>query len=120
MKTAIVTGGSGGIGTAISRRLAEMGYDTAICYRSGREKAEAEAAALRERGFSAFALKLDVSDEASVISGIAECEKRGPLAVAVNNAGICVRPPGDVRDKHHRAFPALQGGGEAHASPQGR
>ena len=89
MKTAIVTGASGGIGSAIAARLAGMGYDTAVCYKNGKEKAEAAAAGLCALGLSAFPLYLDVTDEASIVSAAAACEERGPLAVAVNNAGIC-------------------------------
>ncbi len=88
MYTAIVTGGSGGIGSAIAAGLARAGYDTAVCYRSSMEKAEATAAELNAAGYSAFPLFLDASDEASIIKAVEKCERRGPVAVAVNCAGI--------------------------------
>ena len=88
MYTAIVTGASGGIGSAIARRLARMGYDTAVCYKSGKERAEALVSQILEEGCSAFPLCLDAADEDSIVRAVEECEKRGPLAAAVNNAGI--------------------------------
>ena len=40
-KTALVTGGSGGIGSEICRVLAEDGWQVAVCYRNGRAEGEA-------------------------------------------------------------------------------
>ena len=62
-KTAVITGGSRGIGAATASKLAEMGNDIAIIYAGNREKAEALCCELEER----FAVKAqryccDVSD----------------------------------------------------------
>lgn len=90
MKTALVTGASGGIGSAIAKRLAAMGYDVAVCYNRGKEKAEAVVSSILSAGGSAFPLKLDVRSEREIAAAVAACEARGPLSVAVNNAGICL------------------------------
>ena len=49
-KTALVTGGSGGIGSEICRVLAEDGWQVAVCYKKGRAAAEALVSELKERG----------------------------------------------------------------------
>lgn len=52
-KTALVTGGSGGIGSEICRALAEDGWQVAVCYKNGRAAAEALVSELKERGLCA-------------------------------------------------------------------
>ena len=87
-KTALVTGGSQGIGETISRRLAAAGATVLVAARS-EEKAAAVAAAIVEAGGAAEAVRLDVADPASV-SGVFKgiVERHGKLDVLVNNAGI--------------------------------
>ena len=87
-KTALVTGGSHGIGETISRRLAAAGATVLVAARS-EERAAAVAAAIVEAGGSAEAVRLDVADPASV-SGVFKgiVERHGKLDVLVNNAGI--------------------------------
>ena len=80
MKKAIVTGGSGGIGEAICRRLAEEGYYVYAGYCSSEEKARKIAA---ETGGEA--IRLDVSSIDDVLS---VSEKIGAVDLLVNNAGI--------------------------------
>ena len=87
-KTALVTGGSQGIGETVARRLAAAGATVLVGARSG-EKAAAVAASIVEAGGQAEAVRLDVADPASVTEvfrGIAE--RHGKLDVLVNNAGI--------------------------------
>jgi 3-oxoacyl-[acyl-carrier protein] reductase len=88
-KTALVTGGSRGIGAAVVLRLAEAGYDVAFCYRSDREAADRVAAQLTERGARSFHDVCDVADYAAAESfaGKAEAEL-GPLDLLVNSAGV--------------------------------
>lgn len=80
MKKAVVTGGSGGIGSAICRALAENGYYVYVGYASSAEKAELLAAEI-----GGEPLKLDVSCAESIK---AACEKTGAVNLLVNNAGI--------------------------------
>jgi 3-oxoacyl-[acyl-carrier protein] reductase len=79
-KTALVTGGSRGIGAAVARELARAGATVVVGYRSGAEEAEAIAAEVGGR-----AVQADVSnvDDAKRL-----VEEAGDLDVLVNNAGI--------------------------------
>ena len=88
-KAAIVTGGSGGIGSAVSRKLAQAGYLTAIAYNKGKEAAESLAAELRGAGFTAEAFHYDIADADSTAEFLSEVEKSfGECELLVNNAGI--------------------------------
>ncbi|WP_028242691.1 3-oxoacyl-[acyl-carrier-protein] reductase [Pseudobutyrivibrio ruminis] len=89
MSTVLVTGGSRGIGRVIADKLAETGFDIAICY-SGNENAAEETVKLcEEHGVNAIAIKCDVSNEADVAEMFAAVkEKFGPVDVLVNNAGV--------------------------------
>jgi len=87
-KIALVTGGSQGIGEAISKRLGAAGAHVAVAART-EEKARAVAEAIVRGGGSAEALRMDVAEPASVTSGVkALVEKHGKLDILVNNAGV--------------------------------
>lgn len=86
-KVAIVTGGGGGIGAAICQRLAEAGAQVAI-FDINLDAAATVAAALSAQGATAQAFSVDLTDQASVIAGVAAVEQQlGPVGVLVNNAG---------------------------------
>ncbi len=93
MKTAIITGGSRGIGEAMTLKLGEMGYNVVINYRSESSKALTEAliAKLKEQyGVEGFAVQADVSryeDCEKLVKAAVEHFGR-KLDVLVNNAGI--------------------------------
>ncbi len=87
-RTAFVTGGSRGIGRAIALGLAEAGADVAFTYREQRGEAEAVAREIEKLGQSALALKMDVTDRASVVAAAKRSEELGPATILVNNAGI--------------------------------
>ena len=83
-RVAIVTGGSRGIGAAISTALKDAGYSVAATYAGNDEKAAAFTA---ETGIKTY--KWDVADYEACAAGIAQVEADlGPVEVLVNNAGI--------------------------------
>lgn len=93
MKTAIITGGSRGIGEAMTLKLGEMGYNMVINYRSESSKTLTEAliAKLKEQyGVEGFAVQADVSryeDCEKLVKAAVEHFGR-KIDVLVNNAGI--------------------------------
>ncbi|MDD7909424.1 MULTISPECIES: acetoacetyl-CoA reductase [Pseudovibrio] len=83
-QVAVVTGGTRGIGAAISKGLQEAGYTVAATYAGNVEKAEAFSA---ETGIKVY--KWDVSDASACEIGIQQVsEELGDIEVLVNNAGI--------------------------------
>lgn len=88
----IVTGGSRGIGAAISRRLAADGYSVAVNFASDAKSAEATVADIKQAGGKAQAFKADVGAPAALPRLFDEATKAlGPLAGLVNNAGATGR-----------------------------
>jgi NAD(P)-dependent dehydrogenase (short-subunit alcohol dehydrogenase family) len=85
----IVTGGSRGIGAAISRRLAADGYSVAVNFASDARAAEATVADIKKAGGRALALEADIADPAALHRLFEEATQAlGPLAGLVNNAGV--------------------------------
>lgn len=86
MRSALVTGGSEGIGFATAKMLLDAGYAVAIC---GRRQAKLdEAVAKLGGGKRVRALRMDATDEASVAAGLAELDKAGfAIDILINNAG---------------------------------
>jgi 3-oxoacyl-[acyl-carrier protein] reductase len=88
-KTALVTGGSRGIGRAISLRLADMGARVAINYVSNPDAAQEVVDAIAARGGDGRLYKFDVADTNAVNVAVAEIiDDFGRLDILVNNAGI--------------------------------
>ncbi|GAF13950.1 3-oxoacyl-[acyl-carrier protein] reductase [Bacillus sp. JCM 19046] len=88
-KTAIVTGGSRGVGKAIVLALAEAGAHVVFTYQSNRAKAEAVLEEVRLRGTDAEAIQLDLSDAAATETVIEQAVKRfGRVDLLVNNAAV--------------------------------
>ncbi|MCL2553591.1 MAG: SDR family oxidoreductase, partial [Actinomycetia bacterium] len=93
-RVAVVTGGSGGIGTAVARRLAEQGTAVAVHYAGRAEQAEKVAAEITAGGGRAVALPGDVADPAQMTALFDTVEQRfGGVDVVVNTAGIMLLSP---------------------------
>jgi acetoacetyl-CoA reductase len=87
-RTALVTGGTGGIGTAIVRYLARQGHRVAANHRS-EARAEAWRLAMLEEGIEVTLAHGDVSDPVASEAMIRRIEASlGPIDILVNNAGI--------------------------------
>lgn len=88
-KTALVTGGSRGIGRAICTALAEAGANIITCYAGNAAAVEETVAQCREHGVQADAIQADVKSEADVKKLFDfVTETYGSLDILVNNAGV--------------------------------
>jgi 3-oxoacyl-[acyl-carrier protein] reductase len=88
MKRALVTGGSGGIGAAICKRLAADGHHVVVHANRSREKAAAVVAEILAAGGSAEAVAFDVTDRAATAAALEVLLEAGAIQILVNNAGI--------------------------------
>jgi len=88
MRRALVTGGSGDIGSAICRRLAEAGLEVIIHAHQGTDKAEGLAESLRGAGHTATTAAFDVTDPEDTRQAVEGLLADGPIQVLVNNAGL--------------------------------
>ena len=89
MRTAIVTGGSRGIGRAVAVALAGGGWQVAIGYRTNEADAKETLDLLEQAGTPGLAVALDVTDESSVTEAFRRVsEEAGNVTGLVNNAGM--------------------------------
>lgn len=107
-KTALITGGSRGIGAAIARRLAADGANIVISYANSAEKAASLVRELESQGVKAAAVKADQGDASQVSLLVRETASRfGNLDILVNNAGVFVMgavgdPASDIAALDHQ------------------
>lgn len=88
-RTALVTGGSRGIGRAVTRRLAQSGIRVGINYRSDEAAAKALVDTIRSQGGEAQAFQADVSDPEQAEHLVESVRRQfGTLDILINNAGI--------------------------------
>ncbi len=88
-KTVLITGGSGGIGSATVKKFSNKGFNVAINYLSNEEKAIELKNELLNNGIKAEIYKADVSNETEVQNMISKIKNNfSKLDVVVNNAGI--------------------------------
>ncbi|GLW56529.1 SDR family oxidoreductase [Kitasatospora phosalacinea] len=88
-RVALVTGGSGGIGRAVVRRLAAAGHPVAVHYSGSKDKAEALVAEVVGNGGRALAVGGDVADEREMTAAFDRVEAEfGGLDVVVHTAGV--------------------------------
>ena len=98
-KVAIVTGAAQGVGLGIAQVLAAKGVAVALADVQA-DQAESEAEALRQKGFQAIGVGLDVVSSESWIEAIQKTEQHfGALDVLVNNAGISPRGTAEFTDE---------------------
>ena len=88
MKRALVTGGSGALGAAISVKLAASGHHICVHAHHRIEEAHRVAAAIVESGGSAEVMAFDVTDADATKRALATLLEAGPVQILVNNAGI--------------------------------
>ena len=87
-RVALVTGGTGGIGTAICKKLADMGHRVATNYRN-EEKAREWQARMQSSGYDFGLAKGDVSSPEEAAAMVRDVESTlGPIDILINNAGI--------------------------------
>jgi 2-deoxy-D-gluconate 3-dehydrogenase len=92
-KTAIVTGGNGGIGLGMARGLAGAGARVVVAARNA-EKSRRAVRELERLGTEAWSIPVDVADESSVNALVqTTVERSGRLDILVNNAGMNIRKP---------------------------
>ena len=93
-KIALITGGSRGIGRAITSKLASEGADVIINYLRKRETAEKTAQAIREKGLNAYLIRANLAEPEKIDAMFAEItEKFGRLDILINNAASGVARP---------------------------
>jgi len=88
----LVTGGSRGIGAAVSQAAAAAGYPVAVNYASNEEAAQRIVARIVDGGGRAIAVRGDVADERQVVAMFQQVDRElGKLSGLVNNAGVVDR-----------------------------
>jgi len=102
---ALVSGGSRGIGAAIVRRLATIGWRVSFSHLGDEQSAREVEKAVRELGTEVAAAEVDMTDSAAVASWVRRAEEKlGPVGAVVSCAGVIRdRPPSLVADADWRA-----------------
>jgi 3-oxoacyl-[acyl-carrier protein] reductase len=103
-KRALVTGGSGGIGAALCRRLARDGHHVYVHAHRGVAVARALVQEIIAGGGEAEAICFDITDAPAVGAALAGALESGPIQILVNNAGVhddAVLPGMSAAQWHH-------------------
>lgn len=108
-RTALVTGGSKGLGQALAGALSGAGADVALTSRNAAEARTAAAQIKAHTNGRVLAFQADAADRAQVEASVAQTNKAlGPIDILVNNAGINIRSPiVDLRDEDWDAVLAI-------------
>jgi 3-oxoacyl-[acyl-carrier protein] reductase len=101
-KVALVAGGSRGIGAAVARRLAAMGAEVVVTYKSRRDAADAVVSDVTRAGGKALALEADIVQSDSVDALVEHTMRRcGRIDILINSAGIAPYRPLAAIDTAH-------------------
>ena len=93
-KSALVTGGSRGIGAAIVKRLASEGANVALTYSNSPDRANEVVKAAQASGVRSLAIQADSADASAVVTAVERTvSELGGIDILVNNAGILVTGP---------------------------
>ena len=105
-KRALVTGGSGGIGGALCRRLALAGHHVYVHSHTGGAIAQKLVAEIRAQGGAATAIAFDITDTTATRLALEAALETGPIQILVNNAGVFdYKPLPDITETHfHNLF----------------
>ena len=88
-RTAVVTGGMGGLGESISTKMADAGYKVVVTYSPSNTKYKAWLEEMKGRGYTFGAYPVDVADFDDCAAKCVQMQKEcGPIDILVNNAGI--------------------------------
>jgi len=87
-RRALVTGGSGGIGSAICRALAASGVQVIVHAHRQLDRAQSLAHELMEQGATASAVSFDLTDDVGTQAAVESLLADGPIQILVNNAGM--------------------------------
>jgi acetoacetyl-CoA reductase len=88
-RTALITGGMGGLGETISTKMHDAGYHVVVTRSPGNNNAENWLADMKARGYQVAAFPIDVSDYDSCELGVSNIHREiGPIDILINNAGI--------------------------------
>jgi len=102
-KTALVTGGSKGIGSAICIRVAKLGYTVYVHYNSDIAGAESVVKEIEAAGGEAHAIKADLNNRDEILKMVDAVKgKISKLDLLVCNAGVLVRPDGITSTEAYR------------------
>jgi acetoacetyl-CoA reductase len=88
-RTAVVTGGMGGLGESISTKMHDAGYRVVVTYSPGNANADNWVKQMKARDYNFYAFPVDVADFDSCQQTMAKVQSQvGPVDILVNNAGI--------------------------------
>ena len=88
-RTALITGGMGGLGETISTKLHDQGYRVVVTYSPANKNSEEWLAHMEERGYRFAAHPIDVADYDSCEREVAKIQQEvAPIDILINNAGI--------------------------------
>jgi acetoacetyl-CoA reductase len=88
-RTALITGGMGGLGETISMKMHDAGYRVVVTRSPGNKNAENWLADMKARGYQFAAFPIDVADYDSCELGVSHIHREiGPIDILINNAGI--------------------------------